>query len=456
MVNIVHEWNGEQAEGPASGLGAGMFLLPGKTAFFSLGNITKYNGLIHLQQGRLIKSVENLIIAGKVESLHTAPGIVERRYADGASELFRMRGAALHYEITDYTGEILLDLDMRRLDDNCGKGRIYDVKTTGDGTVLITYTRYHDDSRTTKEYTFTLTITGAATGAFHSVGEWQERGYEYDRTRGDSSSAWVYRAGAFTVDGALALTFSIEGVSARGTEVIAPDGSLPVAIAFASLDALVSIEGFIFAGLPWFCQAWSRDELVSLGAFIRARRYSFVKATILRYAALLEKKATLDAYYPSGGLVAADALGWLALRTHQLLLVLEEQKLLDDYFSKRELELLRDRIVGAMHQQATCESGLRLNGPCETWMDTAWGGDTRDGARLEIQALRAAGFRLCHYLFKKTHLLSTWKCREQRDIFLRAFHDAFFVDGLLCDGIKEGKKDLTQRPKRFPRLLSFA
>ena len=448
MVRIIHEWNGERAEEEATGLGAGMFLLPGKEAFFSLGGVTKYNGLLHLQQDRLVRSIENIFLQGELSTVRTAPGAVERRYTSGAMELFRMRGPCLQYEVTDYQGEVFLDLDMRRLDDSDTRGRVYDVRIEN-GAVSITYTKYTDDSCAAKEYSLTLTVAGAVPASFRRIGEWQERRYAYDARRGDSAVAWVYRAGAFKTDGVLTLTFILDGSQSKGGEVEIPPGPLPAAVALASLDGLVTTEGFIMAGLPWFCQPWSRDELVSLGAFIRARRYSFAKATILRYAALLEKKATLDAYYPSGGLTAADARGWLALRTHQLLSTLEEQRLLGDYFSKRELELLRDRIVGAMHKQGLCESGLCLNGPCETWMDTNWGGDTREGARLEIQALRATGFRLCHYLFRKTHLLSSWKCREQYEAFLRTFHDAFFVDGRLCDGVKDGARDETQRPNVF-------
>ena len=463
MVRVIHEQGGQRAEGEAHGLGAGMFLLTDRQGgFFSLGNITKYNGLVCRVEEHLAKTVENILLPGQeLETVRSFPGGVERRYSGGAVETFAMGSCSLSYSIEGYSGELLLDLDMRRLGDESAAGRAYAVRQEGE-TLLITYEKYSDDSRSQKEYELSLAVQGVAHGAFRFIQEWQEGRYQYDARRGDSSKLWLFRCGAIRVDGSLSLSFaaganaveaSVKTTAGERQAVTHPkDEPLPALVSLASLDSLtLARTGWIYAGLPWFSQPWSRDELISLGALIRAGRYALAKETVLRYAALLSQRNGLDALYPRGGLPAADALGWLAKRTHDLLLALERRGLLRQHFSRRELRSLRDAIGGALATVAAERSGdgLIVNSVGETWMDASYGGDTRQGARIEIQALQLAGYRLCRLLERKTSLLSGNEWRRREEGLSRRVRAAFFSDGRLADGVVDGQQDWTQRPNIF-------
>jgi len=484
VVRVIHEHEGKRVEGEASGLGAGMLLLTSRKGnFLSVcpgGNVTSYNGLVQYDAGlqAFCKSVEALVLPSPVVAVTNRMHEAELRHADGAVETYRMSSRACHYALAGCDGELLLDLDMRRLDDRDARGRAYEARQEGED-VIVTYTKRDDEGQVS--YGFALVLHGVPEGAFRAIGEWQERRYPYDERRGDASGAWIYRAGAIRVPGELRLVITRSAAPEKAREkahAVAENeddilhglathsrnaykaARLEQDLALAALDALTTKpkgepQAGILAGLPWFTQCWSRDELISCGALIRAGHYGPAKQLLVRYYELLDRPLT--ALYPDRGLVAADALGWLAQRTHELLAALERERLLGSYFTRLELAYLRDRLARAV-DALPFEDGLVANGPGETWMDAAVAGDTRAGARIEIQAGALAALRLLSFLEQRTRLLHRlapqWKRREKE--LAQRVRDAFLTDGALLDGAD----DTTARPNLFlayhlyPGLLS--
>ncbi len=467
-MNLIHEHNGRRREGKGRGLGAGMFVLTNKKGtWFSLapGNITKYNGLIHYDARAdcYVKTIADLALPSQPHTVVNHVSSVERLH-DAAREQFWMSSTALHYHV-DAHAEVFLDLDVRRLDDETTDGRFFHCEHEGD-LLLIRYEKRG-------AYTYWLACKGVT--SFRPLGQWEERSFAYDERRGDGGRAWVYRAGALRVAGHTRFVFtrsaSREKAVAKAErawrdeeDIIASlehgvrnrfqTGALETDLALAALDALTTRrkESFtgIYAGLPWFYQFWSRDELVSLSPFILTEQYSLVKDLLVRYYELLEQPLT--AHYPSGGARAADAFGWLAIRTHELLERLEAQGILADYFSRLELSYLRDRLHVALGTQ----DELVATGPGETWMDAVWGGDDRAGACIEVQAQRLRALRLAHYLEQKTRLLPSMEWRRREKALRERVRAAFFRDGRLAD--RAG--DFVWRPNIFlayhayPELLS--
>ncbi|MBR9692464.1 hypothetical protein GOV07_00875 [Candidatus Woesearchaeota archaeon] len=460
-MKVVHEHGKQRVEGS----GSGMFLLTNKHGnFFSLcpeGNITKYNGLIHYDNEReeYAKTIESMSIGEPISTVINRLTSVERRYENGAADRFWLSSQALHYMLEGYHGELLLDLDMRPVDDGSTDGRNYSVHQDQDALFI----RYERDG-----YEQYLVIKGVKN--FRPIGDWQERHYSYDERRNDNSTFWIYRAGAITVDGEISLvitrstslenaTLRARRTAAHSDDIIAhleehsfDERSIDASLALASLDSLVvkrQGEPYgIMAGLPWFRLFWSRDELISLGALIKAERFSLAKEILTRYYELLDEP--LSAHYPHGGLVAADSLGWLAKRTDQLLNALEERGLTSQYFRRLELAHLHDRLAMAVERRT---ASLVRNGPGETWMDAASSGDDRAGARIEIQAGRLAALSLLGKLAEKTGRKRVWAKREIE--FRDRVKNFFFKDGKLADGFE----DETQRPNvylayyLYPQLL---
>jgi len=89
--------------------------------------------------------------------------------------------------------------------------------------------------------------------------------------------------------------------------------------------------------------------------------------------------------------------------------------------------------------------GLAINGPKETWMDTDYGGDERDGARIEIQALRLCMYSFAGFLSRYLEDKDQKKYRDlEKNMRLKVRQD-FFERKIL----KDGSTDKTLRPNVF-------
>jgi glycogen debranching enzyme len=493
MVKIVHEHNGKRVEGESQPHGTGMFLLTNKKgSFLSLSSpsISQYNGLIVYDSENecLFKTVDMLAHRGIPTTVVNRVSHVERQYKDETSERYWLSSQAMHYHFTG-NGEIIVDMDMRRLNDFDTRGRTYLASINGDE-VTIHYRKFTDDTQQHLAYERFLVIKGA--GKFDAQGTWVEKQVPYDRRRGEKENLWVYRAGMIPVVGGanLVVTSSntlemalekARSVFEREDEILESNEAyvkkaynlerLEENLALASLDSMVTklknaTYTGIWAGLPWFTQFWSRDELISLGALVKQGQYGLAKEIITRYCELLDEPV-LHAHYPMGGALSADALGWLAKRTHDLLLTLEEEKHLDEYFTKLELGYFRERFSKALLKllDEHTDAGLIVNGPGETWMDAIYQDDDRHGARIEIQALTLCVYQLLVYLEKKSRKLplkllglTSWQKKEQ--LYAERVKERFFHRGKLFDGIVDGQEDTTSRPNIFlvhylyPQLLS--
>jgi hypothetical protein len=478
MVKVVHEVGKRRVEGEASGFAAGMFLLTDKEgSFFSQSpgeQVTKYSGLITYDAKRFFKSVERICLSDEVLVVKNLLCAVERSYKHGAVERFSFQPGSFRYELSGHTGTLALELDMRHLTDERTDGRFYTARQLAD-TLVVRYEKFTDGTRTEKEYERFLVVKGLPHGAFDAVGSWREQRYPYDERRGDSSDLWIYQAGTLRVNGPLTLHIAV-GQSEKEALVrlaravseqkqASSSQSAEERLSFAALDALITTlpgerHPSILAGLPWFTQTWSRDELISLGALLNARHIDFVKHVLLRYYLLLESREHFDALYPSGGLAAADALGWLAKRTLDLLALQEAHH----HFKRSELHFMRERMSAAIRrrEKAADADCLITNGAGETWMDAPVAGDTRAGGRLEIQALQLCGYRLCALLDKLlgSRSQTDWAHRER--VFAQTARSVLFRDKALLDGIENGIPDLTVRPNIFlayylyPKLLTPA
>ncbi len=472
-MRVIHEHAGRRVQGEAEGLAAGMLLFADSGGFFSLcpdEPVTKYNGLFARERdGRLFKSVEHLSLAREPVAITVKGGTVERSY-ETAGDALSFKDGILRYEAHG-SGELLLDLDMRFLDDEETHGRVYRVEQQGDA-LIVTYGKYADDSRSTLQYSRVLLVKGVPPDGFRRLDQWHERNYAYDSRRGERPSFWVYRPGLIAFTDGLALSIACAPAPEEALAAIADrrpaasDGSplltLEQATTLRALHSLVvrSADGSIgvLAGLPWFTRRWSRDELISAGALITAGELPLAKEILLRYYELLDGRAALDAFYPSGGLPAADSLGWLSHRTALLL------QASPGIFSNEELADIHRKLVMTLDTlfRERQPDGLVSNAAGETWMDASSGGDGRAGCRIEIQAGVLAACRLCASLEKKSRRFYTseWTKRERQLAAL--VRERFFdsASGRLADGIVDGAADWTARPNVFlahrlyPGLLS--
>lgn len=422
-MRVTHQWKRRRLTGNGD-----TFLIGNGKSFLSLGSITKYNGLVVLKDNPE-KTLHDLVLPGHaVKQIRNKVNRVERFYKDNTRDSFELTEKGLVYELKGYNGPLYIDMDSRRVDDLDPMGRIFSHELV-DGTLHVHYEKQGN-------YTIDMDISGVRD--FTPIGSWQPRSYAYDQRRNDKDAPWVFRLGSINVEQEVTLLFHVPGGFPNIDEKDPHKG-----IAITSLHML-SNNGTL-AGYPWFTQRWSRDELVCLGAWIHAGNVEHVHNVLMEYVNRLSE-GPLDAYFPRGGLHAADASGWLAKR------VMDAMHAYPEIFSEAE----KGRILAVFEKamaQVPMKNGLIVNGPGETWMDAPVEGDDRAGACIEIQALHLATLECCA-------LLGASKYRHQAKAFAARVRDAFFHEGMLADRITS-IPEFTGRPNVFiayyvaPHLLKF-
>ncbi len=205
---------------------------------------------------------------------------------------------------------------------------------------------------------------------------------------------------------------------------------LDVLCAENSLSGLLSFrEMGIYAGLPWFFQFWPRDEAVSLKSLFTLKPQK-AKEIYLKL---------LDGVFAKGpsGTFNADAPGWLFKRTDDALPFLQKEE------KEKTRRILKKYIEESLW--AFTEKKMAINHPHETWMDSL----KRDGARIEMQAMRLNMYRLAAIFAKGREEKKLYDSLEKE---LRKEVRKIFFDGEnLYDGYFPQEKALDKkiRPNIF-------
>jgi hypothetical protein len=419
--------------------------------YLALGapNHSNYDGYFVKRNG-YYKILAN-IDAGETRELNVHDTI-QRVTRNSTEELsLHHRGLLMRGE-----GSYVITLDCKKMYDESDSGRIYDVTlVAGDVSFInVHYKKFSDASLANLAYEFFVTI--ATTMRVEEKKQWREVEYPYDQQRGTHHTPWVFHLCMLTGKGSAGIAYGEtaetakenalhalhEKKSSRATPTLAP---LPL-LAWRSLAQLETQHG-IFAGLPWFFQEWSRDELISCGGLLEARDYMKVIAILEKWYGIVREDGSLPAIFPDQGLTSSDAPGWLGKRTRDLLVRLGDEGLL--YRIHDKLDRWRE-TTGKMIDAVTLRDGLLWNAANTTWMDTESNDGGRHGARIEIQALFLTLYDAHAHLCTLTKTL----VEKSRTAKAHAVHETlitrFKVNGKLIDGLwPDGTPDLSIRPNIF-------
>lgn len=452
------------------------FLLVNKRgSYFCLTkDLTNYQGLHYLYQTEnswsYYKIIDDIRLEKNPREIINHSFFVERKSL-GTTEKFYFLNHGLVYDIQNYEGSCFLDLDFRDIYDYDDKERVYKI-TQEKGLIIIEYKKFSKS--------FFLVISGAE--SFEKQDKWVEKKYSYDFARASKSSFWVYSALSLTIRGSAHLLFSygetrkdaiknLESLEKSKSHIIhlehtylshikslAPKKANGKSRA-AYINALKSLENLIlslssggqnttglFAGLPWFFQFWTRDELISLKALMLAKKYTLCKLILFSLLDSILDDGRLQNRKPSANLGTADGAGWLFKRLADLISVLEKNRQLKSFFSKKDFDFMTSRLEFSIQktQEKYIDDFLVCSYPKETWMDTDFGNDNRDGKRVEIQALWLNMLSLMVKLLKmaKKPAAKYSELLERTSIKAK---DVLFHKGVLWDG----EKDPTARPNIF-------
>ncbi|MEM4242839.1 MAG: amylo-alpha-1,6-glucosidase [Candidatus Woesearchaeota archaeon] len=420
---------------------------------------SRYNGVFFRLGGKVFKTIADFSLGLPLRSVTNHLWGVRRDYDGVSQRLVMPRGT--NSLIVEFSSPAKMDLllDCKLIDDNREWGRYYEVKKEKD-CIVVSYRKKNDsrdNSDDKSEYAVYLAIAGRSD--FSLMQNWVEQKYTYDESRNSPPySRWVFNAGSltgqkFVVSAALSKAKAVSeakkvlkscsafisrqaGCVAKSCKVKAPMPkriSLAYQCACSALDSLCVGDSGLYAGIPWFYQFWVRDEAVSAYALRIVGKKDLAKNILKRHLSSFSKKQ-LPLAYGAHSLRTADGPGWVALRYFQNA----------DLFSKPEQKKCLVYLKNAFGViKKSLNNGLVVNGPLETWMDTAVGTDTREGARIEIQALALS-------LAKGLGETEFCQTLEQR------VRETFWNGSYLYDGLN----DATIRPNVFiaayayPELLS--
>ena len=245
----------------------------------------------------------------------------------------------------------------------------------------------------------------------------------------------------------------------------------------------------IFAGLPWFFQFWARDSLVSLKSINKLNR-QLGKKMLFKYLNRMNNDGRLPnliGQHNSKNLGSADAHGWLFFRCKEIADGIEKNKQIINSIknsirlikenknsnSQRIKEYLKNCSLVIRKKENEChhfiyeienslekslngllkfhtKDNFEVNNRLETWMDTEFENDVREGIRIEMQALRLNMYRLMLELTQNN------KYKIFENLLKNKIRQRFWNGKVLADGLN----DLTIRPNIFiaayvyPELLS--
>lgn len=376
--------------------------------------------------------------------------------------------------------KFIVDLDIRESYDLRDFGRYHSIEVKKDF-VVVEYIKKKSDEEGVVELKFYVVIGGEALN-FEKQESWIKKEYSYDRRRGSfPDSRFVFRLGEFSCRDAVVCWGNTRekvvneclDMVKNQDEVIrlhkeecenvvssvgsfccenpvkaqdnAQDSTFEIKTAYKCAELSLrglSLKDGIFAGFPWFFQEWSRDELISLGGI----KDNVLKKNILKkYAENILPDGRLPNILDGKGFGSADSIGWFFLRVEEMFSFFDEVEFSDsekDFFIQK-LKYSFDLIV-----KHFVRDGLVWNSMQETWMDTKFERDAREGNRIEIQAMMLRMYKFMSGFF------SELKQKEEgiKEAVLREFWDG------KC--LKDGKGDETIRPNIFiaayfyPELLS--
>ncbi len=413
MVKLIHQLGKDKVQ---KAVNEADFLLSNKKGgYLYLGAEpkTKYQGFFISDGIRMFKTLENINLPGEITKVINKFSSVVRERGKVKEEFTLPFGHnSFIYALKGYKGEIVITLDCKESYDDEEWGRFYNVQIS-DKQVIISFEKQGN-------YKLTFVITGKKIKA-EKIREWEGREYELDEERHSEGTRYIYKALKLHISGDTTLVFSSSTDKGKAVEegdyvfrntnklkrkqtnsLIQKSGIKNKEQRMAHNACLNSLNGLlvdvhdrtgILAGFPWFFQFWSRDEMVSLKAF---GKRSEVKLILMENFKRIQEDGRLPNRDPPTTLCSADSIGWFYKR-----------------FGKTDK--IRE-VIKAIKDNCSSETGLIINKEMETWMDTI----SRDGARLEIQAmflnmLKLAGMKEEEAKFKELVRKVFWNGKYLED-----------------------------------------
>ena len=437
---------------------------------------SRYNGLFFFDEESMsmYKFIDDIEINGNPEILGLKNNFfyVERkRNVIAESFLMPKDLSSLIYEL-NYENVIDLILDCKNTYDNREFGRCYNISEE-EGCIIIKFTKKSDKREDStdgvEEFVLYLAIKND-TPFYEKRDMWIERNYSYDKGRNSipfsryvynplrlKGTKFVFSMSKKKEDALKQCKFIFNNLNEIKNEEknyflgflkkinakkILKNRKIRAQIKAAYLNALNSLNNLtvssndytgIFAGYPWFFQFWSRDTLISLKALSKINTELATKILFDNLKNIGEdgRLPNLSGKHGSINLGNADAHGWLFFRCKEFV---EKNNKKIIY----EIESAVEKSLHGLSKYHTMDN-FEINENKETWIDTDFGNDGRNVARIEIQALRLNMYKLMYGLTQNQ------KYKILENMLKSNLRQKFWNGKLLADGLE----DFTIRPNIF-------
>lgn len=432
-------------------------------AYFYNNAKSKYRGLYFPNEESLFKTIDFINIQ-EITSINYNGDHIEVVSKRGIIR-FRFSKNVLFMDC-DYKGELLFTLDVRDIYDFEDKGRIYNI--TEGKNVCVEYKKFSDNQL--ENISFSKYLLIKTTSKAERIEKWREEFYEEDEAR-NSNPARLYVYDAFKIkcngtdrikiafgdninetEKRLDTDYEQMEVKTFSQKKLQDEDAIAYHFAAKSVYDLDVENKGLYAGLPWFFQVWTRDEAISLKALIDLKDYDFCRLRLMEMIKHIGMDGKIPNRFPNSTLATADGTGWVFFRLHELMIKAEETKMMEQFFSKKNVEFIREQVRTSIERHKP-ENLLIRNNALETWMDTSYENDTREGFRIEIQALWLATLRFSNYLDRISGRKEAYSDTEKGT--RKKVREMFYSSGKL----KDGSSDETIRPNVFlahyvyPQLL---
>jgi hypothetical protein len=438
---ISHEFKNAKIESESNDPG---FLITNRNgSYYSFSsNNSRYDGFFIMEKEKMYKVIDEILINKPIKKIinkfsHTT---IERENLNQDVYLFKnLNSLAI---LLDRHSIIEFLLDVKESYDNRNFGRYYNISHEGNK-IIVKFDKktssQDNEIDGNHEYSFYIVINQAT---FSNSSQWTMKSYQLDKQRKSSPYERYVFNGLKVITDRLIISAShdkrkaiaendyiIKNINQLITKQekytnnllnkfhnTKKDIDMAYKCAINSLDQLTTERG-VFAGLPWFFQYWTRDELLCSKALAYINKNLSVQI-INKYIEEIIKKNDLYSNQDSK-LLAKDGIGLLIIRAS-------------------EIKNCDYKLIQYLMNSIKEEFMIRNNG-LETWMDTNSGNDSREGIRIEIQTLYLRLYSILYKLSKeKRYKIMEEKLKEN-------VRKGFFTGKILKDGIN----DETIRPNIF-------
>ena len=432
--------------------------------FGTVGPASRFQGWFVSSEAKPYRIIENIALVdangGEISDFSEIENNlfgVSRKSAAGRETFFLPRNChSLVYE-TDSKNKVRLTLDVKEIYESKELGRNYEIGLEK-GVLIVKFNQDNEPAvyvaiKSDGACPNDQTICSVGRGVEEKK-EWILRKYDYDKERNSPPfERWVYRAidlnaskivfaAAFEKEAAVNEVKEVFENSAQykaearraGLKPPKSEQETAYFLAQNSLTGLVAIRdglGGVRAGLPWFFQFWCRDEAISLNVLVGLNK-NLAKEILLSRLEEIRQDGRLPSFRGSS-MIGADAAGWFFKRAADFI----DLKIVNKEEIKKVAFHLEKTIDGLLKFHT--QDDFDINGPRETWMDSDYENDTRQGARIEIQALRLNMYKSARQLTGKE------KYRQLEKSLAGKVREKFFKPRFLADGLD----DWTARPNIF-------